>query len=249
MLKKIWTSVPQLSLLILILALLKLLLYYNNFNVPIKYFIGLTELGLLIADDLFITLSLIIFAYFIITFKIGTKKETQEEGSLVSDKKNTSQTTESKKGKILDRIMPFIGVGIFILMMVVVPIFIIFNASSYSEQILGASMLAVVFFYFIYITKYEKLEKYFTSQVMGLFLFIPLFLLIFFSQTSGEIQSVESGAYIGTKIVTVDSTYTSTDTAYYIGQTTNYIFFYNQKDKHTTILPMDEVKKLELYRK
>jgi hypothetical protein len=63
----------------------------------------------------------------------------------------------------------------------------------------------------------------------------------------GEIETTESGKYRGTKIITNDSTYISTDSAYYIGQTSNYVFFYNKKESYTTVLPTREVKKLELH--
>ena len=62
-----------------------------------------------------------------------------------------------------------------------------------------------------------------------------------------EIQNVDNGRYTGTKIVTKDSTFKSTDSAFFIGQTSNYIFFYNKKDKHTSIIPASELKEIELF--
>lgn len=66
--------------------------------------------------------------------------------------------------------------------------------------------------------------------------------------TGEELESVEKGKYKGTTIITSDTKYVSDDSSYYIGQTSGYIFFYN-KDKHTTIIPISDVKKLEMYSK
>ena len=38
----------------------------------------------------------------------------------------------------------------------------------------------------------------------------------------------------------------SSDTVYYIGKTNNYIFYYNSKQKHPIVYPMDKVDKIEI---
>ena len=86
MLKKIWPSLPHLSLCIIILALLKNFLYYFNFNVPIKYFIGLSELGLLVSGDLLILVPLFLLMY-LISLDDVTKKCAKKENNLSQEKK------------------------------------------------------------------------------------------------------------------------------------------------------------------
>lgn len=249
MLKKLWSSLPQISLMIIILALLKNFLYYFNFGVPIKYFIGLSELGLLVADDLFILVP-VVFIIYLITSESGETKS--KRTNITEEKGIKSLPIERKKGKIrkvLDLVMPYVVAGIFISALGIGPFIIIFKAPSFSDKLLGFLFLAAAIFFLLFIFRHEKLETLITSDGMSLSLFLMMFFILFIIRTSGEISSVEKGEYVGTKIVTSDSTYTSTDSTYYIGQTSNYVFFYNKKDNHTTIIPSSEVKKLELYRR
>ena len=58
MIKKLGLGIGELTAIIIILGISKQLLYYGNFNLPIKYFIGLSELGMLISNDLLIIVPL-----------------------------------------------------------------------------------------------------------------------------------------------------------------------------------------------
>jgi hypothetical protein len=57
---------PAASIFVIILALIKQFIYYSIFNIPIGYFLNLSELGLLVSDYLlffipFLTFLLLIF--------------------------------------------------------------------------------------------------------------------------------------------------------------------------------------------
>lgn len=52
MTKKLSVLIPTLTGLVVILAIIKLTLFYQNFSVPIKYFIGISEIAITISDDL-----------------------------------------------------------------------------------------------------------------------------------------------------------------------------------------------------
>ncbi len=52
MTKKIIYHIPILTALVIIIGIIKLTLFYQNFSVPIKYFIGFSEIATTIADDL-----------------------------------------------------------------------------------------------------------------------------------------------------------------------------------------------------
>jgi hypothetical protein len=69
------------------------------------------------------------------------------------------------------------------------------------------------------------------------------------SATSNQIHFVETGKFNGTKIYTADSTYTSTDSSYFIGKTEKYVFIYNTKNKYTRIIPSESVLKIDLVSK
>lgn len=250
MLKKIWSSLPQLSLIIIILALLKNFLYYFNFHVPIKYFIGLSELGLLVAGDLFMLVPLFLLMY-LFSLEDVTKKSIKKENTISDEKKAIPKpiVNKGKFSRLLFWVMPTIVMAFIILLMFVVPVVILFKSNSFSDKLLFGSMLIGEIVIIIFMAKSEMLEKLISSDGTMISVFITFFIMVFIAQTSLEIQSVEKGEYKGTKIITSDSTYLSTDSAFYIGQTTNFIFFYNKKDMHTTVIPTREVKKLELYSK
>lgn len=52
MTKKIVEHIPVLTALIIVIGVIKLTLYYQNFGISIKYFIGLSEIATTVADDL-----------------------------------------------------------------------------------------------------------------------------------------------------------------------------------------------------
>jgi hypothetical protein len=248
--KRFLSSLPQLSLFVVILALLKLFLYYNNFNVPIKYYVGLPELALQISDDLFILLPLVFFMYFL---NLDTKPRQEK---IINQPLNTEAdkpvTNKPPKGKIriaLDKVMPYVLMGFFICALVVGPLILLFHSKSYTDRLTLVSILVMDIFFFVFITQNEKLEQFVTTKGMTLSLFLAMFLFMFISKTTGEIEGVEKGKFKGTKIITTDSMYISTDSTFFIGQTSNYVFYHNKIDKHTTIIPTTEVKKIELYSK
>jgi hypothetical protein len=63
MTKKLIEHIPILGALIIIVGIIKLLIFYNCFGLPIKYFIGLTEITTIISEDIL----LFIFIYVILT--------------------------------------------------------------------------------------------------------------------------------------------------------------------------------------
>ena len=247
--KKILLSLPQLSLFVVILALLKLFLYYNNFNVPIQYFIGLSELALQISEDLFILIPVIFFMYFIIGPPLSGK--INEPLNIEIVKPVTNKLAKRPILKLLDKIILYIPIGFFICVFVGIPLYRLYNYNSYSysDRIKCVSVLMVDAYFFILIKQYEKLEKLITPKLISQSFLIFIFLFMFMINITVEIDRVEEGKYKGTKIITTDSTYTSTDSTFFVGQTSTYVFFYNRVDKHTTIIPTTEVKKIDLYLK
>lgn len=95
-------------------------------------------------------------------------------------------------------------------------------------------------------TKYVKRNFERNKDVVFILFYFAVTLFNVVLTTSNEIKSVMDGKYNGTKIVTDDTTYISSDSSYYIGQTNRFIFIYD-KSKFCTVLPISSIKRLEIH--
>lgn len=66
MIKKFGEYLPALSVFVILVGILKLNVYYQNFHVPIKYYFGVSEIGVFISQDFFYVLFTLL-GYIIIT--------------------------------------------------------------------------------------------------------------------------------------------------------------------------------------
>jgi hypothetical protein len=85
-----------------------------------------------------------------------------------------------------------------------------------------------------------------TLEGMILSTILLIFSFFFVLKILADIQETEKGKYVGTKVITEDSTYISTNNNYYIGQTSNYVFIFNKKQNQSTIIPVSNIKRIEL---
>ena len=60
--------VPYLSVFIILLGVSKVVFYFNHYNVPVKYFINVSELPMVIVDDLILILLVLVIPVLIIAF-------------------------------------------------------------------------------------------------------------------------------------------------------------------------------------
>jgi hypothetical protein len=83
---------------------------------------------------------------------------------------------------------------------------------------------------------------------MGLLIITTLFFTLM-RKSIFDARNVMNGKYIGTKIFTNDSTYTSTATNYFIGKTDKYVFIRNEPDNSCLIIQSESIKKIILIEK
>lgn len=247
MIKKLFSSIPFLSGLIIILGLLKLFIYYLRFDVPIKFYIGLSELALQIADDLFITIPVVIIMYLL--GHISSESGSQSRENKSTEENKSALRTKSKVRKRLDKIMPYIVGTLYGFFLIGIPFYLAFFTNSYVYNVSGILGLSVIAFIILFVTQHDKLEKLLSPDGLSLSLFACVFLTLFILLTVSSVDSVERGKFIGTKIITADSTYISDKNSFFIGQSSSYVFIYNKNEKYTTILPIAEIKKIELHSK
>ncbi|MGB3163188.1 MAG: hypothetical protein WBA96_06645 [Chitinophagaceae bacterium] len=238
------------SLLVIILSLIKTFLYYSNFNIPIKYFLGLTELGLLIADDLLIIVPALLIVY-ILTFKLETKKDdinsTKNQSNI--EKEIPIKKDVSKFRQHTSRVFKYFSFGLFALIfgfMVIGPFYLFFSANTFSEKMQAVSFIIVIGFFVLFFFKFEQIANLISIEGMAVSVLVITFVLFFVLRLKSQIDEVENGYYTGTKIITSDSTYVSDSNSYYIGQTSKYAFIYSKKDSFSTILPIEKIDKIIL---
>lgn len=242
MFKDLEKKLPLVTVYILLFGLIKQLIYYLNFNLPIKYFIGLSELGLLMSDNLILSVVVMLLG----TLVLHLFATLENYIAVMYAKKNrVSDLTKH----ILTRKEQIQVAGICIVAFAIAFVFILPN-ESYSEQLMFYGVLTIVIFLPILIfSEYINIKlAESTKQVLLLsaFLFaITLFL------TSFEITSVmDNGKYDRTIIITNDNRqYISNDTSFFIGKTEKYIFYYRTKIKGTQIIPVESVKEFLLVSK
>ena len=237
MLKRISETLPLITVGIIVLGILNQIIYYNNFNLPIKYFIGISELGLIIADNLIIyctgafLLFLILLAHDPSTFYPNLKNE----------KKVATIDTMNKFEKKFKR-------GLIIIFLIFIGVFAAnyFFRDSPEKDIQDYFIILyiLILFFIFYNTRI-------LGKLIGLKTFFSIIVLIFLIfilsfETVDEIKKVESGKYTGTIITTNEGSDTSTSTRYFIGKTEKYVFIYNKKDVSVSIIPTESIKKLLL---
>jgi zinc transporter ZupT len=240
-LKELGIFLPFATIYIIIVSLICQLFYYSAFAVPIKFFVSLTELGLLISDQLlpisFLLLGMIFYVF--IDINSSKKKQSEDRSSEKTSDEIKSEPAFKNNVKIRH------ARNYSIVLVVALSIGIQFINPQY-EKIKWFGILITGLPILIITTAWVYFPNNLTKLILAYLLFLAG-LMIYITGT--EIQSVENGKYTGTKIYTADTTYTSTDSSYFIGKTEKYIFIYNNKIKSTRIIPSESVLKIDLMNK
>lgn len=237
-LKNAMEYIPAISIFIIVLALLKQIVYYLNFDVPIKYFMGISELTVVISDNLLLAIPVTLFL--IMLFFVIDKQESkavessEEERERIKKKADFARKINKKIGKVL-------------IAMMVITLSLLFFADSYIIKviiILSFSYQLLFYFPVFFLDKTLKIDRK-LGEIKTLFVvYFCSFYIVLISVF--EISKVEKGFYTGTQIVTQDSTYLSTSHSYFIGKTENYVFIHNKKESNVLILPAESIKKIIL---
>lgn len=237
-LKKIISYLPILSILISISSYLKNSIYYYSFNVSFKYYISLSELGILIFHDLLFWVPACLISSTIILFGLKQFRKLPQR----------TYTTDKPK-YLFDRYSDFFG---FLLLVIVGFIFALFvNVDKgigpefpFWERMLNYSFL-LIFLMAGYTTNYiKKDEKYpLTYQIIPI-LTILFLIFNFFAVISTDIRDTQFGKFKGTIIQTADSSYISNDSSYFIGKTEKYVFIHNNHDTTNWIIPSESIKRI-----
>ncbi len=230
--EKFEINLPLLSVMVLILGLLKQILFYGNYNVPIKYFIGISEIGALFSEDLvFILLAFIS----IILFTSIRHNEPLIPSGAESQIENGSSNNSLTKWDW--------AIVIYVLISIVGIIILLFIFRQYPQQLLISILFLLLVFPFIE----SVLLNNFSPKLSYALIFCYFLVVAIILKTVFDIDSVTRGKYSGTAIKIGESKeLISRDSLYFIGKTDKYIFFYNSKDTVTEIYPTEAITSFKL---
>lgn len=219
--KSIKEYLPYFSGLIILLGLLRQMVYYIHFNIPIQNYIGVSELLLAWIDESFLFFTnLIILIFYMRFLSVG------------------SNFNLNRLGKI---IFPLFAIFLFYQ----------FINLLISRQYYSSITFLIIIFVSLYplagwIINIVLKKTPIKLAYFQLIYFSICVILIFILVTRNTLKYVDDGKYIGTKIYTNDSTYVSDSTHFFIGKTENFYFIHNKDKKSTLVIPEREVSKFEL---
>lgn len=220
MTERIKGLIPILSIAIILTSLLKLTFFYSYFDVQIKYFIGLSELGILITDDLFVWLICSLSLVILVTLE-------------------SLKTEPDKQGKIMHQGIEFL---IIVILLSTIAVLVVNEIILVQQAFIALCISISVIIIFTILSWFSIFSKMIiASNNKWLVLFISSFISVVLIAVDVEVKTINSGKYTGTYIKTPTKEHTSSDSSFFIGKTERYVFIYNKKTKSTEIIPTDDI--------
>lgn len=243
--KNLASLTPYITGFFLLLGILKQLFYYSLFDIPIRYFLEVSEVLMLFTEDiLYVSALILTILIFGATSSLVKPKSENIKQSAEPQSENIKQS-DAKANFKFAMVMTSFLVAMFILMIIV-------SSSRYERYwgylgiaisvLVGATMVIHEIFF-------KRSESLYAPKLgIGITLFL-LFILYTGRRLFDEAKSIEQGKYYGTIIVTKDSTYVVDSVNLFVGRTNNYSFMWNKITNTSTIIPNSEVSRMTLVAK
>lgn len=235
-------SIPLITGIIIILGILKYVIFYKFFYIPITEYLQLSEILLLITDDII---------YIVLFFGLPRLLGHFEE--LVNNEKDIVSNSSDKKINYNNRVKEFRNnrkiIIVFLSICLIVIIALAFKGNRFDKSLAFYGSICIVAIIFCICWEMSLLRQNVRYE-LRLYLYFSMLsiciLLIVCFRAVTEAERVYSGEYKGTTIVTSDSIYVSDSFHFYIGRTSQYKFIYNKTEKSSTIFPNSEIKRMIL---
>lgn len=264
-LKNIISLFPIFTILIIVIGLIRLNLYYSGFGINIFHFLKISEVIVIVVMDL-LTIVLSILGTTLIAIipaisntnikESDTNREAYEKRSKKTKrffkfsffKSNRLSTWIKKnKSKINKALIYLVRIAMWALL--ILCLYTIFYPESHEDLLQGISLLILSSPFTLTALSPSLMDLIFTSaaRVFGLIFFV-MASYYFLLQIETDYKQTKNGKYIGTTIICKDSSqkHISTKDYFYVGKTENFIFFYNNNDSSSNIIPVTEVKLFHL---
>lgn len=223
-------DVTQLSIIILILGLIKSLVFYSAFNVPIKYFTSFSEVSIFISDNLLILAGNLLLLYYSI-FRFSPIFGTAKKNVGLAKKLLNRLSDESFTSIIFSLIV--IGVNIW---------YFFISKKTHPNNLLYWSILIFSLFNLIIPEIRKEVSKETLSKAHFLLIYYFVFTLSVLLVTAGrEVSAIQKGKFNGSSIVAENHTYIINDSLLFVGKSDKYVFLYRPKDSTSLILSSEKV--------
>lgn len=244
---KIWKEIAFLAPLIIIAGLLKQIIYYAFFNIPIVHFIELNEVPVLFSEDILHIIILLVIMLFVGHLGSTTKTNIKLRRFNIGYYRENELFLRAIK-YVSGNYINLFGL-VFILVLLVSKYF-----ENHEMRVTTKYLLIIDTAFFIirfgflevkrglYLKK--ELEKKNENIELGFSLFVlAINLILIFSVQ--EVERVKYGhKYSNVNIVT-DAEILSSDSMYfYIGRTKNYVFFHDLKSDMSRVIPSNRVQEM-----
>jgi hypothetical protein len=232
---------------IIVAGTIKLKLFYGSFKLEILNYLDTSEILLAFMGDLIYYIS-IVFIMELFEFLIYSQKEIQA--------RIDNQTYVIDENIFKKRFIKFLKfykvLGYLILFNIVLLIVSIIIKIDYSFTSIFLFILAMYFFFGFVSLEYRR--KYFImygtkpksahTNVVLLGIIIISGIIIFNHNDVTSIKSYKK--YYGSTFIASGDTIRSDSTAYYIGKTNNFVFYYKEKTKSCVVFPIKDITQLEI---
>ncbi len=235
---------------IIFLGMIRLIVYYNEFGVSIVSYLDISE----VITSFFDILMIIVIIFVSTTFN----------SFLLSDKKKNEKITnhrtnilkEENEWKIAKLYFLYLKFPILILLgFIIVTLLshLFFHWFNYWELIFFPSILIVLILYIIIGLEIERKHQIYESspgekRYIGLIFYS--FILVLTVSLYSKYQARQVAIHHSTKGTTIllnnGEKIVSNKQRFFIGKTTNYIFFFDTKTNTTEVFPISEIKMLKI---
>jgi len=228
---------PLGSLFIITCSSIKLVLYYNIFNISITDYVGIDEILVSFIDDIL---------YYAAIFGMGLTLNFYLESKKSKNIENVNNSTESKPKSTYKKVFAILGkimeIITFLFVMLLINIILNNSLSEYKKISLIFALVLTVFIYYQIKLSGTKNEPnyYFTIATWAI-------ILILFDGLRSGYRIKDNESLYTVNVLFNDSKKVNTDSTYhFVGKTKEFIFFYDSDLKKTDIYPNSNLAKIQI---
>ncbi len=234
---------PFIGTLFVIFGAIKLIIYYSLFGVKITSYFEFSEILTLFLEDM-------LFYSFILIFYLTTDLllRTTDDKLLIIENFTKALDEKSFRKRFILYINAEIKIQYFLkvsLMFIVLYFLSKFKLSELKTILIFWWSLFVLRIILIeFRIKYNNYVQVSHTNIITIaFIFLGFSVFTAYSEFNSIMYDKK---YLGTQVELTDTSLSTNHLYFYIGQTKNYIFFYDKKEKSCDVIPMSEVKKLTI---
>lgn len=234
---------PFVGTLVVIFGAVKMIIYFSLFGIKITSYLDFTEIITLFLEDILLFSSIVLF-YLIIDLLL----KSTDDRLLITENFNKAL----KEKSFLKRFNLYINCEIKFLHFVKVSLMFITLYYINLIKLFDLKFL-LVFFWVLFVVRIILIEfrvKYnndvqvsHTNIITIIFIFLGISVYVAYAEFNSIMHDKK---YSETKVELTKTSFSTNDLYFYIGQTKNYIFFYNRIEKNCDVIPMNEVKKISI---